>query len=111
MTDEILARLKTMSLIYPPWTRPSYRYILVITIVSGISIGIKCCTIFRVVELITTFIILSNVAFGLLGRCMAQYIDPQMTYEEYVQKNMLGPLEMKNTGFNITSRYAGCIVC
>ncbi len=53
---------------------------------------------------------LSNLAFALLGRCMAQYIDPQMTYEEYVQKNMLGPLEMKNTGFNITSRYISYIL-
>lgn len=47
----------------------------------------------------------SNLGFGLLGRCLVERVFPRMTYEDYVIKNILEPLQMTDTGFNITSRY------
>ena len=46
----------------------------------------------------------SNLAYALLGRCLVQKYNPGMTYEEYVNKNILQPLELNDTGFNITDR-------
>lgn len=45
----------------------------------------------------------SNLAYALLGHCLVEHLYPTMTYEEYVQKNILGPLNMTSTGFNITA--------
>ena len=46
----------------------------------------------------------SNLAFALIGRCLVEHFYPQMTYEQYVQENILDPLNLKSTGFNITAR-------
>ena len=49
----------------------------------------------------------SNLGYALLGRELTAYAAPNLTFEEWVQENILGPLGMKNTGFlytdNITS--------
>ena len=42
------------------------------------------------------------MAYSLLGRCLIERIHPLMTYEEYVEKYILEPLNMKNTGFEFT---------
>ena len=47
----------------------------------------------------------SNLGFGLLGRCLVEHTFPGMTYEDYVIKNILQPLQLTNTGFTISSRY------
>lgn len=44
----------------------------------------------------------SNLAYGLLGHCLVEHLFPGMTYEEYVMKNIIQPLNLTNTGFNIT---------
>ena len=46
----------------------------------------------------------SNLAYGLLGHCLVEHLFPGMTYEEYVMKNIIQPLNLTNTGFNITDR-------
>ena len=46
----------------------------------------------------------SNLGFGLLGRCLVEHVFPGITYEEYVTKHILQPLQLDNTGFNITER-------
>jgi CubicO group peptidase (beta-lactamase class C family) len=45
----------------------------------------------------------SNLGFGLLGRCLVEHTFPGMTYEDYVIKNILQPLQLTNTGFTISS--------
>ena len=49
----------------------------------------------------------SNLGLALLGHCLVEHFFPEMTYEEYVTLNILEPLELTNTGFNITER---CII-
>ncbi|CAI8001938.1 Putative beta-lactamase-like 1 [Geodia barretti] len=44
----------------------------------------------------------SNLGFALLGQCLVEGVFPGMTYEDYVIKNILQPLQLTNTGFNIT---------
>ena len=46
----------------------------------------------------------SNLAFALIGRCLVEFFYTDMTYEEYVEKYILAPLNMSSTGFNITAR-------
>ena len=52
----------------------------------------------------------SNLGYALLGRELTAYAAPNLTFEEWVQGNILDPLGMKNTGFlytdNITSSMA-----
>lgn len=47
----------------------------------------------------------SNVAYALLGRCVLENVLPGTTYEDYVTSNILSPLGMNSTGFDITERY------
>jgi CubicO group peptidase (beta-lactamase class C family) len=44
----------------------------------------------------------SNLGFSLLGHCLVGHFFPSMTYEEYVFQHILEPLELTNTGFNMT---------
>ena len=44
------------------------------------------------------------MAYSLLGHCLIEKIHPLMTYEEYVEKYILEPLDMKNTGFEFTQK-------
>ena len=44
----------------------------------------------------------SNLAYGLIGRLLTEAFFPSMSYEDYVEKNILQPLGMSNTGFEIT---------
>ena len=46
----------------------------------------------------------SNLGFALLGQCLVEGVFPGMTYEDYVIKNILQPLQLTNTGFNITDK-------
>jgi len=46
----------------------------------------------------------SNLAFALIGRCLVEFFYTDMTYEQYVEKYILSPLNMTNTGFNITAK-------
>lgn len=52
----------------------------------------------------------SNLTFALLGCCLVEHLYPGMTYEDYVQKNILQPLNMSSTGFNYTEAYVHDIV-
>ena len=86
-TAEILARLKNESFMFPTWTVPSYRYFLV-----------------RNVTMIATIFPHSNLGFALLGHCLVEHVFPGRSYEDYVEQNILTPLQLTNTGFNITQR-------
>ena len=44
----------------------------------------------------------SNLAFGLIGRCLPLPFYTDVTYEEYVVKYILAPLNMTNTALDIT---------
>ncbi|XP_065903470.1 putative beta-lactamase-like 1 [Dysidea avara] len=44
----------------------------------------------------------SNLAYALLGQCIIQKAYPGMKYETYVEKHILQPLEMINTGFEFS---------
>ncbi|XP_065903484.1 putative beta-lactamase-like 1 isoform X2 [Dysidea avara] len=44
----------------------------------------------------------SNLGYSLLARCVLEKFDPQATYENYVEKNILEPLNMASTGFDYT---------
>ncbi|KAL5489334.1 hypothetical protein EMCRGX_G018414 [Ephydatia muelleri] len=48
----------------------------------------------------------SNLAYSLLGRCVLENVVPGTSYEDYVTANILTPLGMNNTGFNITESIA-----
>jgi CubicO group peptidase (beta-lactamase class C family) len=65
-TDEILARLSNFTLLFPPYTVPSY----------------------------------SNLGFALLGRVLESIVGT--TYEDYVRKYILRPLNLMSTGFKIS---------
>lgn len=58
----------------------------------------KCCKL-------SLWSLSSNLAFGLLGHCLVPHFYPNMTYEEYIEQNLLQPLGMSSTGFNYTSRH------
>ena len=45
------------------------------------------------------FIFCSSLAYGLLGQCLIEKTHPGMKYETYIEKYILQPLEMANTGF------------
>ena len=47
-------------------------------------------------------VFLSNLAYGLIGQLLTEAFFPTMTYEDYIEKNILQPLGMKNTGFTYT---------
>ncbi|XP_065902491.1 putative beta-lactamase-like 1 [Dysidea avara] len=44
----------------------------------------------------------SNLAYALLGRCLIQKLSSSTTYEKYVEKNIIEPLNMTSTGFEYT---------
>ena len=48
----------------------------------------------------------SNAAYALLAHCLIGKLHPLMTYESYIQKFILQPLNMNNTGFKLTERWA-----
>ncbi|XP_065903520.1 putative beta-lactamase-like 1 [Dysidea avara] len=48
--------------------------------------------------------IYSNTAYALLAHCLIEKLHPLLTYESYVQKYILEPLNMTNTGFTLTER-------
>jgi len=43
------------------------------------------------------------MAYSLLGHCLIEKIYPLMTYESYVEKYIIQPLNMINTGFEFTT--------
>ena len=47
----------------------------------------------------------SNLAYSLLGNCLIEKIYDSMSFEDYVEKFILEPLEMTNTGFEFTTEY------
>jgi len=47
----------------------------------------------------------SNLGYSLLARCIIEKYDPGTTYEKYVEKNILEPLNMTSTGFDYTERF------
>ena len=47
----------------------------------------------------------SNAAYALLAHCLIEKLHPLLTYDSYVQKYILEPLNMTNTGFTLTERY------
>ena len=46
----------------------------------------------------------SNLAYSLIGNCLVEHFYPGWTFEQYVQKYILGPLRMTQTGFIYNSR-------
>ena len=44
----------------------------------------------------------SNLAFGLIGRLMADHYHKGVSFEKYVQRFILEPLGLKDTGFSYT---------
>lgn len=51
-----------------------------------------------------TLIDYSNLAYALIGNCLVEHFYPGCTFEQYVQKFILTPLGMTQTGFTYTSR-------
>ena len=51
------------------------------------------CVLFNAVILLMRY---------LHGHCLVEHFFPKMTYEDYVENNILQPLQMKDTGFKIT---------
>ena len=49
----------------------------------------------------------SNLAYALIGNCLVEHFYSDLTYDQYVQKFILAPLGMTQTGFTYTSRYIG----
>ena len=47
----------------------------------------------------------SNLAYSLLGNCLIEKIYGSMQFEDYIQKFILQPLGMTNTGFEYTQEY------
>ena len=45
------------------------------------------------------------MAYSLLGNCLIEKIYDSMTFEDYVNKFILQPLGMTNTGFKYTEEY------
>ena len=128
-TEQVLTRLRNESLIFPPWTVPSYRYSIAVGKLRNPQLqffppflcfngdgNMECrlsllaqlryISITKGIEFIHNFMFnCSNLGFALLGRCLVEHVFPGMTYEDYVIKNILQPLGLTNTGFNITKRY------
>lgn len=44
----------------------------------------------------------SNLAYALLGRLMVRQVDKDTTFEDYVKRAIIDPLDLENTGFKIT---------
>ena len=82
--EQVLSNLSFQSLIHPPWTIPSYRY-------NKIQ--------FYNFRYLSYF---SYLAYALLGRLLIAYYNPHITFEKYVQQNILETLQLANTGFVIT---------
>ena len=57
------------------------------------------------------YTVFSNLAYALLGRCIAQRTHPTMSYEKYVEKQILQPLELTNTGFDYTGELVIILMC
>ena len=87
-TQQILDRLKDEAYIFPPWTVPSYRY----------NRDHACLRLFCSCTYVPCLYSSSNLAFALLGWCLVEHVFPEITYEEYVIKNILQPLGMTSTG-------------
>lgn len=47
----------------------------------------------------------SNLAYALIGNCLVERFYSDLTYDQYVQKFILAPLGMTQTGFSYTSRF------
>ena len=58
-----------------------------------------CIFIFLLLHFILISYFCSDLAYSLLGQCLIQKAYPGMKYETYIEKHILQPLEMINTGF------------
>lgn len=83
-TDEILEKLSSQYVLFPPWIKPSYRYI------SCYNADYICYY--------------SNLAYALLGRLLVGYYNKSTTYEDYIENNILKPLQLSDTGFVFDDR-------
>lgn len=52
----------------------------------------------------------SNLAYALIGRLMVDQYKKGMSFEDYVKKMILDPLQLDNTGFEYTSGYAHSLI-
>ena len=106
-TEDILKSLSSQMLIHPPWTKPSYRYNIYVYNSACIYCFFNQSHMHPKSHASQLFLYWnmwfnSNLAYALLGRLMVRQVDKDTTFEDYVKRAIIDPLDLKNTGFKIT---------